>query len=104
MRTQPRTDQPKKSEESTVDATSGEQERRAKPRAVCLEQSRAKEKRKRPKTRERQYKKLATSVAGTVDCTASRRESRRDSTRLPRAGEPGHPGSPGHSAQRASTT
>ena len=86
-----------------MDATSGEQERRAKPRAVCSEQSRAKEKGKRPKTRERQYKKRATSVAGTADSTASRRKSWRERTRLPRAGEPGHPGNPGLSAQRAST-
>ena len=59
-----------------VDATAGEQERRAKPQAVCSEPSRAKEKGKRPKTREWQYKKRATSVTGTVDRTASRRESR----------------------------
>ena len=58
-----------------VEATSGEQERQAKPHTVCPEPSRAKEKGKRPKTRERQYKKWATSVTGTVDRTASRRKS-----------------------------
>ena len=48
-------------------------------------------------------RKWATSVDRTVDCTARRRESRRDHTRLPRAGEPSHPGSPGLMAQKAST-
>ena len=47
-------------------------------------------------------RKWATSVTGTGDRTASRRESR-DRTRLPRDGEPGHPGSSGLSAQIAST-
>ena len=88
---------------STADAMSREQEQRAKPYSVCPEPSRAKEKGKKPKTRERQYKKRATSVTRTVDHTARRRESRRDRTRSPRAGEPGHPGSPGLTAQRAST-
>ena len=88
---------------STTDATSGEQERRAKPNAVCPEPSQAKEKGKRPKTWERQNKKGVTSVTWTVDRKASRRESWRDHTRLPRAGEPGHPGSPGLTAQRATT-
>ena len=87
--------QPKKPEESTVDATSSEQECRTKPCAAWSEQSRVKEKGKRPKTREWQYKKRTTSVAGTVDRTASRRESRRDRWRSPRAREPGHPRSQG---------
>ena len=56
-RTQPRTDQPKKSEESKVDAMSGEQEHWSKPRTVCPGQRRRKEKGKRPKTREHKYKK-----------------------------------------------
>ena len=86
-----------------VDATSGEQKRQAKPHAVGSELSRAKEKGKRLKTRERQYKKQATSVVGTVNRTTIRRESQRDHTKLPRAGEPGHPGSPRLTAQRAST-
>ena len=48
-RTQPRTDQLKESQESKVDATSGEQERWSKPLAVCPGQSRAKEKGKKVK-------------------------------------------------------
>ena len=74
-RIQPRTDKPKKSKESTVDATSGEQERRAKPSAVCPGQSRAKEKGKRPETRERKNKK-----AGDLSSPHSKEEG--ISTRL----------------------
>ena len=54
-RTQSWMDQPKKSEESSVDATSVEQERRSKQRASCSGQSEAKEKGKGQKTREGQH-------------------------------------------------
>ena len=64
-----------------MDGTTVEQERRAKPYAGCSEPSQAKEKGKRPKTREQQYKKRATSVTKTVDRTSSRRKSLRDRTR-----------------------